>query len=150
MEISWIVVANNSCARIFTAETPTSPLTEIEILTHPQGRQHAQNLSSDLPGRQADKSSPSHHGLSDRTELKKQEAIHFAKQITQHLDAARKRQAYKQLIIIADPDFLGLLREQMPAATAKLITLEVDNNLSKEKADKIRQYLPPILPKRNQ
>lgn len=150
MEISWIVVANSSCARIFTAETPTSPLNETETLTHPQGRQHAQNLSSDLPGRQADKSSLSKHGLSDRTELKKQETIHFAKQITQHLDGARKRQAYKQLIIIADPDFLGLLREQMSVATAKLIVLEMDKNLTKEKADKIRQYLPPILPKKNQ
>ncbi|MCW8855424.1 MAG: host attachment protein, partial [Gammaproteobacteria bacterium] len=51
MSTTWVVVADSSRARIFTAETSTSALQEIETLAHPEGRLHEQALSSDLPGK---------------------------------------------------------------------------------------------------
>ena len=53
MKPTWILVADSSRARIFSAETPSSALIEINTLAHPQGRLHEQNLSSDLPGHEA-------------------------------------------------------------------------------------------------
>lgn len=146
MEKTWVLVAESSQARIFTADSPSSPLNEIETLSHQNSREHAQNLSTDLPGRQADKSSPSHHSLSDSTDLKKQEAMKFAKIINDHLDKGRNQQAYQNLIIVADPAFLGLLRENQSSATSKLVSLEVNKNLGKESLESIRQHLPEILP----
>lgn len=150
MEKTWILVADSSRARIFTAKTPTSPLNEIQTLTHPEGRLHARDLTTDLPGREAGNPDHSHHGLSIRTDPKKQEAIIFARHISQQLDEARKNHSFDQLIIIAEPAFLGLLREHMSSTTAKLITLELNKNLSKQNPDIIRQHLPDILPRAKQ
>ena len=48
---SWVLVADSSRGRIFSAETPTSALKEIESISHPEGRLHDQLMVSDLPGK---------------------------------------------------------------------------------------------------
>ena len=145
MNTTWILVADSSRAKLFVAETHTSSLEEIEDFDHPEGRQHEQLLTSDLPGRNAGAAS-SHHALDDETSPKQQEAIGFAKLITKRLNNARKDHLYGQLIVVAAPAFLGLLRENMNADTEKLIALELDKNLTKESIESIRQHLPKVLP----
>ena len=51
MESTLILVADNSRARFFTAETPASPLVEIEALAHAEGRLHDREITSELPGK---------------------------------------------------------------------------------------------------
>ena len=146
MKKSWILVADSSRARIFAAESATSSLTEMKDLMHPEARLHEQKLTSDLPGRQAGKSAGSHHAVSGETDPKKYEALNFAREISQHLEDARKKQEYEHLIVIAAPAFLGLLRENLTADTSKYITLELDKNMVKHSADEIRNHLPKVLP----
>jgi len=145
MNATWILVADSSRAKIFIAETSTSPLEEIEALDHPEGRQHEQLLTSDLPGRNAGSAS-SRHALDDETPPKQQEAIGFAKKITKRLDEARKDHLYGRLIIVAAPAFLGLLRENINADIKKIVTWELDKNLTNESKDTIREHLPKVLP----
>ena len=38
--MTMIIVADSSCARIFTADSAHSPLNEIETMAHPEGRVH--------------------------------------------------------------------------------------------------------------
>ena len=128
MKPTWILVADSSRARIFSAETPSSALIEINTLAHPQGRLHEQNLSSDLPGHDSDKSGAGRHGFQDETEPKEQKVIEFAKQISKHLDQARSSNQFKQLLIVAAPAFLGTLRNQLTDQTKKLVSIEMDKN----------------------
>ncbi len=51
MKSTYIVVADNVRARIFTAETPSSSLQEIDALAHTEGRLHDREMTSDLPGK---------------------------------------------------------------------------------------------------
>ncbi len=51
MKSTCILVADNSRARIFTAETPSSPLEEIEDFAHSEGRLHDREMTTDLPGK---------------------------------------------------------------------------------------------------
>ncbi|RKZ78862.1 MAG: host attachment protein, partial [Gammaproteobacteria bacterium] len=51
MKSIMVVVADSSRARIFTTDSPSSPLNEIETMAHPEGRMHEQNMVSDLPGK---------------------------------------------------------------------------------------------------
>lgn len=146
MKKTWILVADSSRARIFVTNTHNEPLVEIEALVHPQGRQHEQNLTSDLPGKQASKFNSSHHAIGKENDPKHQEAIDFAKTITRHLDEARARGEYSQLIVVAAPSFLGLLRENMAPQVAKLVTHALDKNLTRQKPDAIRHQLPEFLP----
>ena len=43
----WVLVADNSRARIFSAEKPASDLQEIRDLTHPEARLHEGDLVTD-------------------------------------------------------------------------------------------------------
>ena len=56
MSKHWIVVADQSKARIFTVDDPRGALQELEQLEHPVGRDQAQTLGSDRPGRSFDSS----------------------------------------------------------------------------------------------
>ncbi|MES9844878.1 MAG: host attachment protein, partial [Candidatus Sedimenticola sp. 6PFRAG5] len=51
MSAAWIVVADTSRARIFSADKPASSLVEIQTLAHPESRLHEGDLVSDKAGR---------------------------------------------------------------------------------------------------
>jgi len=146
MQPTWILVAESSRARIFRADTPSAPLAEIQTLAHPEGREHEQDLTSDLPGHDSDKTGSGRHGFQDETEPKQQEAIDFAKRIAHALESARNNGDFKQLIIVAAPAFLGTLRNELNEQTKKLVTFELDKNLSQHSPEDIRQHLPEHLP----
>ncbi len=144
MKKTWILVADNSRARIFYANSLMAPLVEIESFVHPASRQHEQELTSDLPG--TDRYGSMHHSYSDETDPKKQESMVFARTVARHLDEARKQGRYGQLIVIAAPSFLGLMRANLSPATTKLVTMELDKNLARQNPEQIRHQLPKILP----
>jgi protein required for attachment to host cells len=72
--------------------------------------------------------------------------IEFAKQISKHLDQARSSNQFKQLLIVAAPAFLGTLRNHLTDQTKKLVSIEMDKNLTQQKAEEIRGHLPEYLP----
>ena len=145
MKNTWVLVADSSRARLFVAGSATSALTEFETLTHMEAKQHERKITSDLPGSQAG-SDGRHHGMSSETDPKKYEDIEFAKTVSQHLEDARNKHTFNELIVVAAPAFLGLLREHLTAETLKLITLEIDKNLTQHSEEDIRQHLPDRLP----
>jgi protein required for attachment to host cells len=146
MKPTWILVADSSRARIFSADTPSAPLKEINSLAHPEGRVHEQNLTSDLPGHHSDTTGAGRHGFQDETEPKEQEVIDFAKHIAKHLEQARSTNKFKQLLIVAAPAFLGTLRSELSDQTRKMVSIELDKNLTQQKPEDIRSHLPEYLP----
>ncbi|NOR51872.1 MAG: host attachment protein [Gammaproteobacteria bacterium] len=147
MKKTLILVADMAHARLFSAETRTSNLDELETLVHPEGRQHEQALTSDLPGRQMDRSNAGRHSVGDKGDIKKQEAIDFARHISHHLEEAHNKKGYRELIVVAAPSFLGLLRTHMNHTISKLVSWELPKNLVKQDVKSIRQHLPDILPR---
>jgi len=145
MANTWVLVADSSRARIFAVDSPTSPLTEFRTLVHPEGRQHEQNITSDLPGSQAGQDGR-HHAVSSESAPKKTEAINFAKSISDYLEESINKHAYTRLVVVAAPAFLGLLREHMGPESSKRVTLELDKDLTQHSTDDIRQHLPNRLP----
>ena len=97
MNSTWLVVADNSRARIFTMETRSGPIEESESIVHAEARLRERNMTSDLPGRASSKSGGAGFSYEDETSPKEQENINFAKQVAKELDAARKNNKFKQL-----------------------------------------------------
>ena len=145
MRKTWVLVADNSRARIFTVETPSSPLIEIDSIVHPEGRMHDRDITSDLPGRGAG-SGGSRHSYETETDAKEYENMGFAKRIAGFLDDSRKDDRCKNLVIVAAPGLLGNLRGEMNDQTRKMITLELAKNLSHLNANDIRKHMPEVLP----
>lgn len=147
MKKTLILVADMAHARLFSAETRTSSLDEIETLAHPEGRQHEQDLTSDLPGRQMDRNNSGRHSVGNKGEIKRREAIHFARHISHHLEEVHHKKGYEELIVVAAPSFLGLLRTHMNQSISNMVSCELPKNLVKQDVKSIRQHLPAILPR---
>lgn len=146
MNSTWLIVADNSRARFFSMESRTSPIEEVRSIVHTEARLHEQDMTSDLPGRGNGKAGAGGHAYQDEVSPKEQENINFARQIASELDGARKNNKFKQFVLVAAPEFLGNLRNQLNAPTQKLVCLELAKNLSSLKAADIRKHLPERLP----
>lgn len=145
MASTWVVVADSSAARIFSAATPTGALEELETFANPEGRMRAQELTSDLPGRAFDSVGAGRHAMESEVGPRAQAAIAFARQIAAHVEAARARGALERLIVAAAPEFLGLLREALGDASRRAVAAEFPLNLVKLSPAEIRSRLPEKL-----
>lgn len=145
MKLTWIIVADNTRARIFSADTPSSPLQEVDDIVHTEGRLHDREMTSDLPGK-IKSAGAGGHAFEQPTDPKKHEADNFAHRISHYLEEAHNANKFEQILIIAEPSFLGLLRNQLPEPLKKLVCFELDKNLSAQSAADIRRHLPTFLP----
>ena len=145
MKSTYILVADNVRARLFTADSPSSPLEEIDALAHAEGRLHDREMTSDLPGKIKGEGKMG-HAFEQPTDPKKHEADNFAHRIAHYLEAAHNEKKFEQLLIIAEPSFLGLLRNQLSEQIKKLVCFELDKNITTHSADDIRKHLPTFLP----
>lgn len=147
MKLTWIVVANNTQARFFTAETESSPFTEIAALTHQEGRLHDREITADLPGRHKGEVGAGGHAFEQATDPKQHEAELFARQVVDYLETGHNEGKFSQLLLVAEPSFLGLLRNHLSEPLKKLVIYELDKNIATETAAEIRVHLPDYLPK---
>ncbi len=142
---TWLLVADSVRGRVFQADSPSGPITEIITLAHPEGRLHEQALTSDLPGRTFDRGGQGRHVMEDRISAKEQDNIRFAMRIADYLDTMRSEGKFARLIIVAPPEFLGILSAKLSDATQKLLSMRVDKNLAQKTAKEIRNHLPEQL-----
>ena len=76
---------------------------------------------------------------------KENEAIKFAIEIANRLNAARARGEFDRLGLVAAPAFLGLLRERLSPETRAIVEFEVDKDLLHLPPQEIRDRLPERL-----
>ncbi len=139
MKKTWVVAAESSRARIFQAESRLKPMKEIEGLAHPESRARVLDINADNAGRSFDRAGQGRHAMENEVDPKKHEAEMFAKQIAEHLDKARAKGEFEDVIIVAAPEFLGLLRKHVNPITAKMVSKTVSKNLVRETEEVIRQ-----------
>mgnify|MGYP001814559891 CR=1 FL=1 len=136
MEIR-VIVADNARARIFTAHPTVNQLREIEGFAHPEAHLSNSELVSDAPG----KSRNPHGSLDPATPAKEHEAQGFARLLARHLKELHNRQHFEQLILIASPRFLGLLRSELPDSLGQLVSLSIDKDLTTAGVEQIIDYI---------
>ena len=144
MSKHWVVVADQSKARIFTVSDPHGALLELGGLEHPEAREREQALRSDRPGRSFDSKGGGRHAMGEKVEPGKQESIRFAKQVTDHVQAAHNEGRCNRVLLVAGPSFLGLLRGNLKTLSGMEIS-ELEKNLGQYDALEIRKHLPKRL-----
>ena len=138
---AWVLVADSSRATLFCAEKALSPLREIESFSHPACRAKTQDLISDRQGRNGTNMRNMDHDV----EPKRQEAMVFAKKLSERLKRARHKGLFNKLYIAASPNFLGLLRNKLDMPTAQLVVEAVSKDLTQLDPNEIRKHLPDRL-----
>ncbi|GMQ96551.1 MAG: hypothetical protein BMS9Abin15_0224 [Gammaproteobacteria bacterium] len=141
----WVVAADSSRARIFSAETAKGKLVEVETLAHPEARLHGQDVTSDAPGTSLSSKGGGRHGVGGEHDLREQDDIRFAKRVCDTLKSADNRGRFGKLYILAPPAFLGILRERLSGAIRSKIAGEINKNVAVHSLDDIRSHLPEYL-----
>lgn len=163
MEKNWVVVANSTKAKFFTLAPPAprlkdsqsppystealqqSRLIEFQALEHPEGRLKSQSIDADRPGRSFESAGMKRHAMSREVDPKKQEAITFARRVAERMEAARRQGELEHLILVAAPEFLGLLRDNITSELRRLIEAEFSLDLVQMSPHEIRGHLPETL-----
>lgn len=123
----WVLAADASRARVLQV-AGRSKLSEVASLDNPEGRMHDRDLSSDAhprfragyaPGSDQQETSAVDHA----TEM-------FAKRIGEYLEKARTDHRYDELVVIAPPQLLGVLRKEYGKEVGKLVAGELPKDLS--------------------
>lgn len=111
-----------------------------------QQKVHDREMTTDLPGKIRSESGNGGHAFEQATDPKDHEASNFAHFLAYFLENARVENKFEQLLIMAEPSFLGLLRQQLPEPLKKLVAFELVKNITQHSAVDIRAHLPKYLP----
>jgi protein required for attachment to host cells len=145
-----VVVADQSEARFYDLDSVGTDMHLKRRLTDAAAHLRNQDLVSDKPGRVFDRAAPmsarrgavSHHGTGGERSPRKHEALSFARAVVAELDKDRGAGEFDQLVLMAGPEFLGLLRESLPKTLEHLIAAEINKDLIRQPDAAIKTYLP--------
>ena len=128
-----VLVANAGRARYFAREKRFSELREVGDRVHPESRMQGRDLERDAPG-QASRPAPNvpEDSLSEASTPKKKEAEKFAHLLAADLKQARTDNVFAHLTLVAAPNFLGLLRQNLDEQTGKMVAQEIPKNVTTE------------------
>lgn len=135
----WILAADSSQARLFTREKKFGPLTEQQDWLHPESRLHGKDLEDDRQGKTFASQGYNQSEKQKPTDPKKREAAEFARELATFLDTAAARGEFESLALVADPSFLGHLRDALDPETRKRVGPEVDKSLTRRSAETIAE-----------
>lgn len=145
MTKTWILVAHHSGARLFENDGPGKGLQVVQKISHPEGRLRIQDITSDKPGRSTDSKGVHHSFGKELHDPKEHLAQQFAKQLAGILNEGRNHNRYTQLILVADPRFLGELRAALDHPTAALVTATLNKDLINVDERDIPQHLGDVI-----
>ncbi len=142
---TWILVAHRSGARLFENRGPGKGLELLYNLEHPAGKLKNQEIDSDKHGRSFDRRGVGRHAYTTEQEPTTHVAAQFAKQLAAVLEEGRVQQRYARLVLVAEPRFLGILRAELSAPTAALVSATLDKDLGSIEARDLPKYLEEVV-----
>jgi protein required for attachment to host cells len=122
------IVANRAGAR-FVLRDLRGRFHAIEEIDFPQGKLRDREIDSDRPGRTHD-SQGSRHALSHHVSPHEHVAEELAREIAKRAREMRLEDRYNELVLVAEPGFLGVLRSAIDEPTAKLMAEAIHHDLA--------------------
>ena len=139
-----VLVADRARARLFSWERDMPQLREIGDLVNAEVRLPQRALASDRQGRGLNRQRGARTALG-RDSLRRESAQRFAHEVGARLFAELRAQRAARLFVLADPEFLGLLRSVLRKRRLAVPVRMLAKNLTRADAQRIRAYLPERL-----
>lgn len=141
MNTIWILVANQAEAQIYSATRLPGSLSLVQTLTHEDGTAHARDLTSDAPGRVHDRIGSARHSMEPDTGVKEEQRRRFVKELADQLQAAHLKHKFDQLVLLAAPAVLGVIRKTLTADLERAVIREIPKDVIGHGLDKIELQL---------
>jgi protein required for attachment to host cells len=145
MARTWIVIAHRAGARIFEQEARGRELARIRELDNEAGRRHNREIDADRPGRVYDRMGQGRHAVSREDTPHEKAAEDFAKELAGELQKGRNENRFNEIVLAAEPRFLGMLRQALDEPTARLVTAELPKDLAEVRDDKLSGHLGTVM-----
>lgn len=139
---NWYVLANRVSATIYS-NGPSGKFTFLQRIDNKQGGMRESDLDSDKPGRGFSTAGGGvfRHSLDRRYQHHELVARKFAKRLGKFLDSALRKRAFGQLVLIAEPHFLGLLREAFPPAVKRVVEHEIKHRYRELSSERLHEQI---------
>lgn len=141
MKKIWILVANQSEAQIYTCERIHGDLLLIDTLENEEGSSHPRDLTSDAPGRAYDSFGSGRHAMEPNTGVKEEQRRRFVKDIVERLRARHIKNGSDELVLLAAPAVLGVIRKTLTADLEKTVVKQIPKDVIGQDVDKIQSQL---------
>ena len=155
MSATWIVAANASRARIFSQANASAPLEEVNDMVNASARlRMLETTASDKRGPAS--ATRSIHNVGGATPNKlyeppqtpdKHEAELFARDIVGYLQQAHREGRFRQLSLVASPQFLGMLRSLLDKELEFAVTMEINKDYTHSDGEQLRAQIQAHGPK---
>ena len=144
--MKWILVANRAQALVYQANEKKQ-LEQNTILENENGRLKNNEIYTDSPGmgRARNKDSTHFHSQNGERDAHEQHAIRFAQKLAEFVDKARKQNKLEDLIVVAEPHFLGLLRSNMSKNSVEMVSQWVKKDFMNIPSAEMQKLLYSIL-----
>lgn len=146
MDKTWILVADRAHARIFENTGPHSGLNLVREIEHPEGRLQNREIGTDKPGRSFDSHGQGRHALGTEYDPTEHLSQQFAKSLADALEEGRTHNRYERAVLVAEPRFLGLIRDAMSDSARDRISATVNKDLSHIRTQDLPAHLRDVVP----
>ena len=148
MDATWIVSANAGRARIFSQAGSSSNLEEVEDMINSGARLRTSESESDKTGpTSATKSmhntggpTPNKAYEPHQTPVEHQTEL-FAKNIAEFLLKGQQQGRFSQLCLVASPQFLGVLRQQLNSNVTSAVSLEINKDYTQASPGELQEHI---------
>ena len=140
-----IIAGDRGRARILSLDHDTDEMRELADMVNPTVHLHERQLSGDRQGRGFNRFRASRVALGNAHPHKRLSSMRFARQVAEAVEGRCKQRRYLHIYLLADPEFIGLLRPQLAAKDFTGDLQVISKNVTGRDTATIRGYLPAHL-----
>jgi len=141
MKTNWILVANQAEAQIYSSEQIPRHLMLVDTLVNETGRTLPRDMVSDAPGRAFDRFGGARHAIEPHMGAKQEPRRRFVKELVERLEKAHLHGDFEQLVLVAAPAVLGVIRKTLPTDLEKSVVKEIPKDVIGQSVEKIQLQL---------
>ena len=143
MNTVWILVCDSARGRLFETRGNDPAWNLLEVLGHAESRSKTSELVSDHSGQSSSQGPSVHHNaLAPSSSPKEVEKGHFGHTLATMLDRAMRSKRFDGWVLVAPPQFLGMMKKELTPELQKHLMASVDKDLThidaKELAERLR------------
>lgn len=145
MSTTWILVAQRAGAKLYEHRKAGGPLALVREFPHPEGRLKDREIETDRPGRSYESQGVRSSSYTREVSAHEELALHFARELGEMLGSARAKNEYGRLVLVAEPRFLGLLRESLDPRTNDVVVGTVNKQLDATTPRELAEHLAGVI-----
>lgn len=121
MTRTWILVADAAFARLFEVPNPGDSFLLLQEFRNPEGRAKSRDWLLEPSGGLQKGEGTFHRNALEPMSIKKVEARRFAHTLARSLDKGLSDNRYDRVILVAAPEFLGMLNQELSSRVEKRV-----------------------------